>query len=196
MPSSIFQLSEAQGQVLVKLARATLKAQFGQKTAHDPTADIASSLSDPDLQRCSGIFVTLKIGRYLRGCIGSLTGREPLIEGVRTFSLHAAFKDPRFNPLAESELDKIRIEVSVLTEPQPLTYRDADDLMAKLRPRVDGVTISKGYHSATFLPQVWEQLPDPVGFLSQLCLKAGLAADAWRTAALSVETYQVQHFEE
>jgi AmmeMemoRadiSam system protein A len=196
MPSNTSQLSEAQGRMLLRLARATLRAQFGQNAAGGQTAERALSASDPDLQKRSGIFVTLKIGGCLRGCIGSLVGREPLIEGVRTYSLHAAFQDPRFRPLTESELDKASIEVSVLTEPQPLTYQDANDLMAKLRPHVDGVTICKGRRSATFLPQVWEQLPDPVAFLSQLCLKAGLAADAWRTGELSVETYQVQHFEE
>ena len=84
----------------------------------------------------------------------------------------------------------------MLTEPQSLFYDGADDLIAKLRPNVDGVILRKGYASATFLPQVWEQLPKPEAFLTHLCLKAGLSADAWRKSQLEVQTYQVQYFEE
>jgi len=140
--------------------------------------------------------VTLKIGGDLRGCIGTLTGREPLVEGVATHALNAAFHDPRFGPLTAEELNRVTIEVSVLGEPQPLRYEGAADLIAKLRPHVDGVILRKGYASATFLPQVWEQLPKPEAFLSHLCLKAGLSGDAWRKGQLEVQTYQVQYFEE
>jgi AmmeMemoRadiSam system protein A len=98
--------------------------------------------------------------------------------------------------LSLSELDLVSIEVSILSEPLPLHYREAADLLKKIRPNIDGVILRKGIASATFLPQVWEQLPQPQDFLTQLCLKAGLAADAWQQSKLEVSTYQVQHFEE
>ena len=90
----------------------------------------------------------------------------------------------------------MEIEVSILSEPKPLEYEDGKDLIAKLRVNIDGVILRKGYHSATFLPQVWEQLPKPEDFLSHLCRKAGLAADAWRTSKPEISTYQVEYLEE
>jgi AmmeMemoRadiSam system protein A len=144
----------------------------------------------------NGTFVTLKIDDQLRGCIGNLTATEPLLEGVRRNAINAAFHDPRFAPLTETELAKVEIEVSILTEPQPLDYIDGADLLTKLRANIDGVIIRKGHASATFLPQVWEQLPEPEDFLSHLCKKAGLSSNAWRDTKLEVQTYQVQYFEE
>ena len=132
----------------------------------------------------------------MRGCIGNLTANEPLSEGVRRNAINAAFHDPRFPPLTDKELDEVDIEVSILTEPQPLDYVDGEDLLTRLRVDVDGVIIRKGHASATFLPQVWEQLPDPEEFLGHLCMKAGLSSDAWRQNKLDVLTYQVQYFEE
>lgn len=189
-------LSEEQGRTLLELARETLNRKFGQEPASDQAAALAKRLDDPALQTQSGTFVTLKIGENLRGCIGSLIGHEPLVEGVRSNAVNAAFHDPRFRPLTEAELTQVDIEVSVLTEPQPLDYTDEDDLIARLRPGVDGVILRKGGRSATFLPQVWEQLPRAEDFLSHLCMKAGLSTDAWRHDKLEVETYQVQYFEE
>lgn len=194
--ASQIEISVEQGRALVALARQTLMTRFKQTIPPDRKAQIEARLRDPALLVRCGTFVTLKTGGQLRGCIGSLVGREPLVEGVRTNALNAAFHDPRFRPLTVKELDKVSIEVSVLTAPQPLDYDDAEDLVAKLRPRVDGVTIRKGFAGATFLPQVWEQLPDAPTFLSHLCLKAGLAGEAWRQGDLEVETYQVQYFEE
>lgn len=196
MQSTPTQLTPEQGRLLLQLARQTLMEKFGRAQAADRQAPQPAQLDDPALQRASGIFVTLKMDDNLRGCIGTLTGQAPLAREVRTYALHAAFEDPRFKPLTAPELDRVLIEVSVLTEPQPLDYTDADDLVAKLRPEVDGVILRKGYHSATFLPQVWEQLPRPDAFLTHLCLKAGLDGQAWRKSKLEVETYQVQYFEE
>jgi AmmeMemoRadiSam system protein A len=132
----------------------------------------------------------------LRGCIGNLAPTDPLAEGIRRNALNAALQDPRFAPLTAKELDQMSIEVSILTEPRPLPYADAQDLVRQLRPRIDGVVIRKGYASATFLPQVWDQLPEAVGFLDHFCLKAGLPRDAWKRSPLEVSTYQVQHFAE
>lgn len=190
------QLTREQGQALVQLARLTLQEQLGRKKAAETKTRLEKRLKDPALQAPCGTFVTLTIGGQLRGCIGNLIARDSLVAGVRANALNAAFHDPRFKPLTDRELDRTQIEVSVLTEPQPLAYEDADDLKTKLRPHIDGVTLRQGFSSATFLPQVWDQLPRAEDFLTQLCLKAGLSAEAWRKGKLEVETYQVQYFEE
>jgi AmmeMemoRadiSam system protein A len=189
-------LSPKQGQLLVKLARQTLSQQLAKQIPQDEIDSLNTALSDPSFNSSCGTFVTLTIDGQLRGCIGNLTSDEPLASGVRRNAINAAFHDPRFSPLSPSELDCVSIEVSILTEPCPLYYREASDLLKKLRPNIDGVILRKDLASATFLPQVWEQLPQPKDFLTHLCLKAGLAADAWQHSRLDVSTYQVQYFEE
>jgi MEMO1 family protein len=189
-------LDAEKGQALVKLARRTLMEKFGRQPQPDEGDPLRSALQDPSLQAHCGTFVTLKLRGQLRGCIGNLTATDPLAEGVRRNAINAAFHDPRFSPLTEQELTRVEIEVSILTEPQPLEYTDGEDLLRKLRPNVDGVIIRKGYASATFLPQVWEQLPKTEDFLNHLCQKAGLPRDAWKQSELDVSTYQVQYFEE
>jgi AmmeMemoRadiSam system protein A len=140
--------------------------------------------------------VTLTINKQLRGCIGNLDAEDSIVDGIERNAVNAAFCDPRFPPLKANELDRVEIEVSILTKPQPLEYRDSNDLLSKLRVNVDGVILQKGSASATFLPQVWEQLPQPESFLSHLCTKAGLPADTWKKGNLDILTYQVQYFEE
>ena len=185
-------LTEEEGKHLVETARKTIqKALFNPKDKSEP--DPASS---PKFQERRGTFVTLTLNGALRGCIGHIIPQESLIEGVRINAMNAAFGDPRFPRLSKTEFDKIKVEVSILTTPKPLPYADANDLLAKLRPGIDGLIIRKGYHQATFLPQVWDQLPNKKDFLSHLCLKAGLAGDAWAYDTLEVHTYQVQAFEE
>jgi AmmeMemoRadiSam system protein A len=189
-------LSLEKGQLLVKLARHTLWEHFSKKIPQEEIDSLNAALSDPCFNLECGTFVTLTIDGNLRGCIGNLTSNESLISGVRRNTINAAFHDPRFSSLSLSELDLVSIEISILSEPRPLHYRDAADLLKKIHPNIDGVILRKGIASATFLPQVWEQLPEPQYFLTQLCLKAGLAADAWQHSKLEVSTYQVQHFEE
>jgi AmmeMemoRadiSam system protein B/AmmeMemoRadiSam system protein A len=189
-------LTPEKGQVLVQLARSTLMEKFGRPLPPSEADRMRSALSDASFQVRSGTFVTLKHKGQLRGCIGSLSASDPLAEGVRRNAVNAAFHDPRFAPLTESELGQVEIEVSVLTEPQPLAFSDPEDLLRKLRANVDGVIIRQGHASATFLPQVWEQLPKKEDFLGHLCLKAGLPRDAWKRGKLEVSTYQVQYFEE
>jgi AmmeMemoRadiSam system protein A len=189
-------LSPEQGQLLVKLARQTLSQQLARQIPQNEIDSLNAALTDPCFNASCGTFVTLKIDGQLRGCIGNLTSNEPLRSGVRRNAINAAFHDPRFSPLRASELDCVSIEVSILSEPRPLYYREASDLLKKLRPDIDGVILRKGPASATFLPQVWEQLPQPRDFLTHLCLKAGLASDAWQHSELEVSTYQVQYFEE
>jgi AmmeMemoRadiSam system protein A len=185
-------LTEEEGKTLVEMARKTIqKALFNAKDKSEP-----DSVSSPKFQERRGTFVTLTMNGALRGCIGHIIPQESLAEGVRVNAMNAAFRDPRFRPLSPNEFEKIKVEVSILTEPKPLFYTDANDLFSKLRPGTDGLIIRKGHHQATFLPQVWEQLPKTKDFLSHLCLKAGLAEDAWTYDKLEVHTYQVQAFEE
>jgi len=189
-------LTPDQGAALVALVRQTLARHFGETIAAADTQQLETHLSDRAFQARCGTFVTLKIDNQLRGCIGNLSASAPIVKGVCDNALNAAFHDPRFSPLGKKELDAVHIEVSVLSEPVALTYTDADDLVARLRPGVDGVIIKSEFASATFLPQVWDQLPQPEPFLSHLCVKAGLPADQWRKGDLEVQVYQVQYFEE
>lgn len=188
-------LTEQQGQAMVRLARKTLEKELGPSQEADDESP-SEQQTEAIFKVRQGVFVTLKIEGKLRGCIGSLIGHEPIWQGVRTHAINAGFHDPRFPSLTAEELDRVRIEVSVLSEPQLLVYKDSNDLIVRLKPFEDGVILRKGHASATFLPQVWEQLPEPAAFLSNLCLKAGLKADTWRHTPLEVETYQVQYFEE
>ncbi len=188
------QLSSEKGGVLLALARKSIAGRLG--VPYESPVDLESRTKDPVFQSRRGTFVTLKIDGRLRGCIGNLVPEKTLVEGIRDNAANAAFNDPRFAPLSKEEFQQIQIEVSLLTEPTPLEYRDAQELLDRIRPDVDGLIIKKGPHSATFLPQVWEQLPDKKLFLSNLCMKAGLAPDEWEKGDLQVFTYQVQYFEE
>lgn len=188
--------TEKQGQLLVKLARDTILKELAGKSSDTEAGTSALAFQDERFQAHCGTFVTLKMQGQLRGCIGNLTPKESVLEGVKRNAVNAAFHDPRFSSLTAAELDRTAIEVSILTEPVPLEYQDSQDLIQKLRVNVDGVIIRKGHASATFLPQVWEQLPRPETFLKHLCMKAGLPADAWKNSELEVLTYQVQYFEE
>jgi len=185
-------LTEELGQQLLHLARKTIASRFGLHGGL-PGRDITT---EPDLQEKRGTFVTLKIRGQLRGCMGCLTPSETILEGIQRNALNAAFKDPRFPALTAPELEETEIEISILTNPQELQYTNGNDLLAKLRPNIDGVIISKGLARATFLPQVWEQLPRTEDFLAHLCRKAGLSFDEWQKGELDVATYQVQYFHE
>lgn len=185
-------IDDKQGRALLRLARKTIEDRLGIRR-DDPPAD---PLDDALVCEKRGVFVTLTKEGDLRGCIGYLEGRESVADAVRHNAVNAAFRDPRFSPLRASEVREVSIEVSILTEPMVLEYKNSDDLLDKLKSHVDGVIIRHGISSATFLPQVWEQLPDKEEFLSRLCLKAGLAANEWRKGELEVLTYQVQCFEE
>lgn len=146
------------------------------------------------LKESSGCFVTLTINGNLRGCIGYIEPVKPLYQAVIDNARNAALSDPRFSPVKQEELGRIAVEVSVLTKPVPLEYSGPDDLLSKLRPGVHGVILQKGPFQSTFLPQVWEQLPDKVMFLEHLALKGGMQRDGWKTSL--VKTYQAEHFQE
>ena len=148
------------------------------------------------LQEIGASFVTLTIGGQLRGCIGSLEARVSLIEDVRTHAIHAAFEDYRFPPVGAEEVEKISIEISRLTAPEPLVYERPVDLPGLLHPHIDGVILKDGSRRATFLPQVWEQLPEPKLFLGHLCEKMGASKRFWELKLLEVFIYHVEEFHE
>jgi len=183
-------LSPSEKETLLKVARQSL--ELGLRGEKLPPLNAETHL----LQADGATFVTLTINGQLRGCIGALEPYQPLIEDVRVHALAAAQNDYRFSPVRPEELDQIEIEISRLTPPIPLEYGDALDLLRKLRPKVDGVVIKDGPRRATFLPQVWQQLPDPHVFLSELCQKMGAPSNLWQQKKLDVLIYQVEEFHE
>ena len=158
--------------------------------------EVAEKDVPPKLAEKKACFVTLTKDGALRGCIGHLTAMEPLHQAVAENARNAALRDPRFLPVKPDELDKIKIEISVLTEPQPLAFSSPEDLLSKLHPNEDGVLLHIGPRTATFLPQVWAQIPDKVEFLEHLSQKAGCEPSAWRGKDVSVSIYHVECFEE
>jgi AmmeMemoRadiSam system protein B/AmmeMemoRadiSam system protein A len=188
------QMDKEKGKILLKLARKTIADGLNVET-HESEKQ-TGALSEDIFNEHRGTFVTLTLNNQLRGCIGNLSADKSIIEGVKDNAINAAFHDPRFSPLSKSELKNINIEISLLTEPEVLEYHDGEDLLEKLRPNIDGVIIRKGPYSSTFLPQVWDQLPDKQSFLEHLCQKAGLPPDEWQRPGLEVMVYQVQYFEE
>ncbi len=175
------------GQRLLLLARKAI--------AHELGLTDEAVQDDPALAGRAATFVTLKLDGDLRGCIGSVRAQRALSADVRENAIAAATRDPRFAPVTAEEFERLRIEVSLLSEPEFIEFADEDELIAKLRPGVDGVLLFSGCRSATFLPQVWEQLPDPRSFLAALKQKAGL--DPARAAPnLMVAIYTVKKWAE
>ena len=156
------------GDVLLPLARAAIAARLGGPDA-SPAPPPPGWLADP-----GAAFVTLTIDGRLRGCIGSLEAWRPLADDVQSNAVAAALNDPRFGPLTPAELPRVRVEVSVLSAPEPMDVRTESEALAALRPAVDGVILSDDGRRGTFLPQVWEQLPTPREFLTHLYGKAGV----------------------
>jgi uncharacterized protein len=186
-------LTQDEKQTLLRLAREALECAVHEKVL--PPLD-QSSLT-PALQANGASFVTLTVDGALRGCIGALEPYQPLVEDVREHAIAAALNDYRFTPVTVGEVAEIEIEVSRLTMPEPLGYTDANDLLEKLRRGVDGVILKDGpYRRATFLPQVWEKIPDKAEFLDNLCYKMGSSPDTWRKKKLEVLVYQVEEFHE
>jgi AmmeMemoRadiSam system protein A len=186
------EISPTERQTLLKTARQAIeKTLLGEKLPPLKLEEFPPELSEP-----GACFVTLTIAGQLRGCVGSIEATRALIQDVRDRAVGAAFGDPRFPSLTTSELENTVIEISALTKPKPLIYDTPEDLARKLRVGIDGVILKGQFRRATFLPQVWEKLPDPDLFLSRLCQKMGLAPDAWRHDKLEVEIYQVEKFTE
>jgi hypothetical protein len=175
------------GEALLVRARNAIAARLDQPTRAEP--------AHPALAQPGATFVTLTQNGELRGCIGSLEAHRPLDQDVRANAVAAAFRDPRFAALTLAELPRTRVEVSLLTPPTPLSFSSEADALRQLRPNIDGVILTAGNHRGTFLPQVWEQLPEPREFLAHLKQKAGLPANWW-SADVQLQRYEVQKWKE
>lgn len=143
------------------------------------------------LQQEEACFVTLNLDGNLRGCIGSLQAHQSLVEDIVHNAYAAAFGDKRFFPITQEELEKIDIQISILSKPEPIQFDSEADLLKKIRPNVDGLILTENTHCGTFLPTVWESLPNPQQFLNHLKLKAGLKEDYW-SDTLKVERYTTE----
>lgn len=183
----------------------TLERHFLLGLARLTVADAVAGLPVPTLGaaevpgRCAergACFVTLTRGGELRGCVGQLTWEQPLYESVIYSAQAAAQRDARFAPLQAGEVANVKVEISVLGEPRRLRFGSAEELLEQLRPGRDGVILTVGSQVATFLPQVWDRIPDKREFLDRLAQKAGLAAGAWRGPGASVSVYEAECFEE
>lgn len=182
-------LSENQIQILHDTARKSI--QMG--LSHRSPLKVHPENYDRELQKQAATFVTLMKRGQLRGCVGVLQAHRPLIEDVASNAFQAAFNDSRFEPVRQNEIDDIEISISILTEPVLLPVSSEEDLLRKLNPHRDGVILSYGRQRATFLPVVWEDLPDPKDFIKHLKLKAGLAADFW-SDEIKIQVYQSVSF--
>ncbi len=180
--------------ILLALARDTLRAV----TRGHPPPPLDQDALPPALLEPRACFVTLRrrSDGALRGCTGTLVARRPLVLEVVEMTQQTALNDPRFMPVTAPEVPGLHVEISVLSPPQPLQFDNPDDLLHKLHPGIDGVTLMLDDRRATFLPQVWESYPDPRLFLSLLSEKMGRSPDAWRDPQLQVETYQATVIEE
>lgn len=163
-----------QGRILLHIARAAIS-----RALHVSCASAAVNENMSWLSRPGATFVTLTQWGELRGCIGSLQACDPLVEDVSNNAVSAALHDSRFMPLTADELDTVSVEVSLLSELQPIDFTSEADALAQLRPNIDGVVFECGSYRSTFLPQVWESLPQPQQFLARLKSKAGLSEDFW-----------------
>lgn len=174
-------------QLLAAARHAVRVAVLDHCADHPDVADYSAALGEP-----GAVFVTLRRNGHLRGCIGSLEAFAPLVEAVADRARAAALQDPRFEPVAPRELDDLEVSVSVLSTPVPMDVASYDDLRRQLRPGVDGLVVDAGLHRATFLPTVWEEVPDPEAFLFALWRKAGLPAHAW-PRGIRLSRYTAQH---
>lgn len=171
------------------LAIATQTINHGVR--HGIPGQLNASALPPTLLAARASFVTLELDHHLRGCIGSLEPIRPLAMDVNENAFAAAFHDPRFPPLTENELPVLNITISVLSIPEVMTFHSEQDLIAQLRPGVDGLILEEGRHRSTFLPAVWESLPESPEFLRQLKRKAGLHPDHW-SRTMRIHRYQAE----
>lgn len=186
-----FSLSRQQQIYLLSIARKSIENGL----TDGKFLEIDVNTVEIDLQKTLSSFVTLHINHKLRGCIGSLEAHYALVEDVARHAYAAAFDDPRFPALRSTELENIAIDISVLGPQLALPCISEIDLLEKLEPGVDGITIKEGYKQATFLPSVWEQLPDKQEFMHHLKQKAGLATNYW-SDNLQIFRYHTFNFSE
>jgi AmmeMemoRadiSam system protein A len=179
--------SAEHGIILLPIARAAISCALNVPRTADETA--------PWLTEHGASFVTLTQHGELRGCIGSLQAYRPLLDDVKSNAVSAALRDPRFMPLSAAELDITKVEISLLSPPQAMTFQSEADALTQLRANVDGVIFQYGSYRSTFLPQVWEQLPQPREFMAHLKHKAGLPVDFW-SPEVKLSRYTVEKWKE
>ncbi len=184
------ELNEEQKKYLLKLARDTIELYVKEGKKLEPETN------DPELRKNRGVFVTLEKNGQLRGCIGHIQPIQPLYLNVRDNAINAAVHDPRFRPVKIDELAKIDIEVSVLTTPELIKANSPEEYLEKIQPGIDGIIIDYKGSGATYLPQVWEMIPDKGEFLSHLCEKAFLPGDCWKEKEIKIYRYRVVAFKE
>lgn len=186
---SSINLSDEEQQTCLQVARESIKHGLQHSTA----VNIISSNYSNNLQQELATFVTLHKNGTLRGCIGALEAYQPLIIDVAEHAYSAAFQDPRFPALQSNEYVQLDIKISVLGKPELMTFEDEEDLLQQIRPNIDGLILEYGYNRGTFLPSVWEQLPEKKEFLNHLKVKAGLSQQWWDNA-VKVSRYETFSF--
>jgi len=179
--------TQEQKQILVSTARSSI--QHGLQSGKTKTVNLEDYASE--LLDIRATFVTLKIAQSLRGCIGTLEARHPLVKSVAKYAYAAAFRDPRFKPLSQDEFEKITLSISILTPAESIQFDSDSDLIQQLNSNNDGLIIQSGHRRATFLPAVWDSMPDAEQFLSQLKAKARIPpqenlTEAWRYKAIEI----------
>lgn len=177
-------------QILLDLAYESMQYTL----LHDEVMEVRLSKFNTKLQQLRACFVTLHLHDKLRGCIGSIEAYQPLVADIVHNAHAAAFQDPRFTPLTTAELPELELHISVLSEPEPMQFTSEEDLITQLRPHIDGLLLQDRGHRGTFLPSVWNSLPEPQDFLIHLKLKAGLPADYW-SDTIEIERYTVEAIE-
>ncbi len=187
-------ISETSRKTLLNMARKAIEYKIkGAQYKLDDTE--ANELPD-ELKEKRAVFVTLTKKTELRGCIGHLEPTQEIYKDVIENAISAGFGDPRFSSVTEKELKDIVIEISILSLPEKIEYNTIDELLNSIIPGKHGLIIKKGFKGATFLPQVWEQLPNKENFFTNLCAKAGMYPEEWKNGKLEVETYEVENFKE
>lgn len=191
MPSHESSYSREEQQRLLGVARAAI----GYRLEKGAVYPVDLKEFPASLQEVKASFVTLYRSDSLRGCVGTLEAHRPLVCDVAENAQAAAFRDPRFRPLQASELNEVTVSISVLSKPEPIHFDSEKDLLTQMRPGVDGLVMREGILRGTFLPVMWEQLPDPKEFLAHLKIKAGLSPAYW-SDAIKVDRYTSENFSE
>lgn len=179
----------AERAILLDLAREAIRAGLRGERLRVEVEEFAPALAEE--RAC---FVTLELAGRLRGCMGTLEARRPLVEDVAEMAHAAACRDPRFDPLTGAEFERIDLHISVLSRPEPLVFGSEEELLGLIRPGIDGLILSERHTRGTFLPSVWEQLPAPREFLAELKRKAGLGPGYW-SDEIRVDRYTAESIE-
>lgn len=182
---SFTKLNDADKKTLLDVAKKSI--HYGLKNQCALPIDL--NTYNPLLTEHGASFVTLNLNHNLRGCIGTLESFQPLVKDVSEHAFAAAFKDPRFTPVTQNEIEHLEIHISVLTKSVAIDFINETDLLSKLKPGVDGLILQEDFHKATFLPSVWEQLPAAEDFLNHLKIKAGLDKNYW---SKNIEVFRYQ----